>query len=343
MKEKQFFFTIIMPTYNSEKTIGKALESIRRQKFDQRKIEILVIDGGSTDGTLEIAKKYHVVILENPERVPEAAKRIGYQQAKGKWIIKQDSDEVYTKSTQLAKRKRFIDSHPDVYCLLTDKLYPGKNCGICCAYLNYCGDPFSYIVYKLRGSVIQENKRFLYQKDTEGNIYQYKKGDQYPIGDGGCTAFHIEKFRELFGEEYSRQEYVNLSTHKLLEETGLMGCIPGDNIYHYSKADFRTYLKKIRFKIHFNLNGKDESRSANALGYTARAQENHKYSRRKWLFVLYAFSVVMPVFDSVKMTLIRRDLSFLLHCVYTYYVLGVITAEVVKKVLKRNTGNYSYG
>ncbi len=343
MKQEQIFFTIIMPTFNSEKTIGKALESIRRQKFDQSKIEILVIDGGSTDGTLEIAKKYQAVILPNPERVPEAAKRIGYEQARGKWIIKQDSDEVYMKSNQLAKRKKFIDSHPDVYCILTDKLYPGKNCGLCCAYLNYCGDPFSYIVYKLRGSVIQENKKFLFREDTEGNIYQYQNGDRYPIGDGGCTAFDIEKFRELFGEDYSRQEYVNLSTHKLLEETGLMGCIPGDNIYHYSRAGLGTYLKKLRFKIHFNLNGKEESGSANALGYAARAQENPKYSRRKWLFVLYAFSLVLPVFDSIKMALLRRDLSFLLHFVYTYYVLGVIAVEIIRKVLKRNMDNYSYG
>lgn len=77
MMEKEIFFTIVMPTYNSERTIEKALKSIRDQKFDQNQIEILVIDGGSTDRTIEIAERFGAVIIPNEERVPEAAKRLG--------------------------------------------------------------------------------------------------------------------------------------------------------------------------------------------------------------------------------------------------------------------------
>lgn len=335
--ENKVFFSVVMPTYNSEKTIEKALTSIRNQKFDQDAIEILVIDGGSTDATLDIAKKYGAKILINKERVPEAAKRIGYQQAKGKWIIKQDSDEVYINNMQLTKKKMFIDNNPDVYCLLSDRLLPGKECGISCAYLNYCGDPFSYIVYELRGSIIRENKKFLYKQDQYGNVYKYKKGDRYPIGDGGCTAFNIEKFRELFGDQYDSQEYVNLSTQKLLEETAYCGCIAGDSIYHYSKADFKSYLRKVRFKIHFNLSG------TNTLGYAAKAESDKRYSRRKWLFVLYACSVVLPIIDSIKMAISQHNTSFLLHVFYTYYVLYITIVEMMWKILKKDKDNYSYG
>lgn len=295
MMEKEIFFTIVMPAYNSERTIEKALKSIRDQKFDQNQIEILVIDGGSTDRTIEIAKRFGAVIVPNEERVPEAAKRLGYWYAKGTWIIKQDSDEVYVTDTQLMRKKRFIEKNPDVYCLLSDKLLAGKKCGISCAYLNYCGDPFSYIVYNLRGSVVSQNRQYLIRRSKYGNVYQYQKGDPYPIGDGGCTAFHIKKFREWFGDLYDSQEYVNLSTQKIIDKTGLLGCIPEDNIYHYSKADFKTYLRKVRFKIHFNLNG------TNALGYAAKAESGKYYSRRKWLFVLYAVSVLFPVLDSFRM------------------------------------------
>lgn len=336
-KMEDIFFSIIMPTYNSEKTIGKALASIRNQKFDQKMLEILVIDGGSEDNTLDIAAQYGATILFNEERVPEAAKQLGFRNAKGKWVIKQDSDEVYINNMQLARKKEFIDHNPNIYCLLSDRLLPGKRCGISCAYVNYCGDPFSYIVYRLRGSIVRENKKYFRQKDTYGNIYQYKKGDSYPIGDGGCTALNIEKFREMFGEKYDSQEYVNLSTQKLLEKTGFMGCIPGDNIYHYSKSDFFSYLRKVRFKIHFNLNG------TNALGYAAKAESNNRYSRRKWLFVLYAMSVVLPIIDSVRMAVSQHDPTFLLHFVYTYYVLVITGVEVVLKIWKKDGGNYSYG
>ena len=162
--EKEIFFSIVMPAYNSERTIGKALKSIRDQKFDQNAIEILVIDGGSTDRTIEIAKRYKAIVIPNEQQVPEAAKRLGYQYAKGTWIIKQDSDEVYVNDRQLMRKRRFIEKNPDVYCLLSDKLLAGKKCGISCAYLNYCGDPFSYIVYNLRGSVVAQNRQYLIHK-----------------------------------------------------------------------------------------------------------------------------------------------------------------------------------
>lgn len=335
--EQDIFFSIVMPAYNSERTIGKALASIRDQIFDQKKIEILVIDGGSDDGTVDIAKKYDAKIIYNEERVPEAAKRLGYAHAHGEWVIKQDSDEVYTDKRQLARRKEFIDNNPHVYCLLTDRLLPGKKCGISCAYLNYCGDPFSFIVYDIRGSVVLENKKYLYRKDAYGNVYKYEKGDRYPIGDGGCTTFNIAKFRELYGEDYLSQEYVNLTTQKLIEKTNFAGCIPDDNIYHYSKADFKSYLRKLRFKIHFNLNG------TNKLGFAAKAENDKKYKLKKWVFVVYALSIVFPAIDSIKMAVREHNLSFLLHFVYTYYVLVITLQEMILKILNIKNDKYIYG
>lgn len=187
--EKGIFFSIVMPAYNSEQTIGKALQSVRKQKFDQNRIEILVIDGGSDDRTTEIARRYGAKVIFNKERVPEAAKRIGFQIAKGKWIIKQDSDEVFINDTQLAAKKDFIDHNPNVYCLLTDRLLSGKGCGIACAYLNRYGDPFSYIVYQIKGFIAEENRKYLYQRTKYGNVYKYSQGDRYLIGDGMTTIY----------------------------------------------------------------------------------------------------------------------------------------------------------
>ena len=70
------FFSMIMPTYNSELTIEMALKSIRMQDLPEEQIEILVIDGGSQDRTREIAAKYKANILDNNKKFPEYAKRI---------------------------------------------------------------------------------------------------------------------------------------------------------------------------------------------------------------------------------------------------------------------------
>ncbi|MGN0684526.1 MAG: glycosyltransferase family 2 protein, partial [Gemmiger sp.] len=68
--------TVVMPAYNAQATIETALKSIRMQTVADQ-IEILVIDGGSTDATREIALRYGAAVLDNPRRLPEPAKQIG--------------------------------------------------------------------------------------------------------------------------------------------------------------------------------------------------------------------------------------------------------------------------
>ncbi len=48
--------SVIIPTYNSSRTLEKCLESIKNQTY--KNVEIIVVDNNSTDNTKEIAKKY---------------------------------------------------------------------------------------------------------------------------------------------------------------------------------------------------------------------------------------------------------------------------------------------
>ena len=112
--------SVIMPAYNAERTIELALRSIRMQTIADQ-IEILVIDGGSTDATREIARQYGAVILENPHRLPEPAKLIGIQRAKGRYVVKQDTDEELIDPRQLERRIEFFSRHPQVRCIVCDE------------------------------------------------------------------------------------------------------------------------------------------------------------------------------------------------------------------------------
>ena len=59
MSKVKPYFSIITVCYNSEKTIERTISSLRNQTF--RNFEYIIIDGGSTDSTLEIIKKNHDV------------------------------------------------------------------------------------------------------------------------------------------------------------------------------------------------------------------------------------------------------------------------------------------
>ena len=52
-------FSIIVPSYNSEKYVGELLNSLQNQKYDKKDFEVLLIDDCSTDNTLEVVASYN--------------------------------------------------------------------------------------------------------------------------------------------------------------------------------------------------------------------------------------------------------------------------------------------
>lgn len=84
-----------MPTWNAEQFLSEAVDSILCQTFSD--IELIVIDGGSKDRTLEILSRYRdarlrVVAAPGPGIVP--ALNFGIQQARAPWIARQDADDI---------------------------------------------------------------------------------------------------------------------------------------------------------------------------------------------------------------------------------------------------------
>ena len=89
--------SIIIPTLNEEETIGKLLSSIpsdelRNMGYD---IECLVVDGGSTDNTVQVAKKHGARVIIVRRRGYGLAYLIGFRYARGDIIITGDADGTY--------------------------------------------------------------------------------------------------------------------------------------------------------------------------------------------------------------------------------------------------------
>lgn len=86
------FLSFILPTYNEEENIEACLRSIFSQNYPKDRFEVLVIDGGSTDKTLQIAGQYPVIIRYNKKRVTSNAKRMGVLVASGEFVVLLDAD-----------------------------------------------------------------------------------------------------------------------------------------------------------------------------------------------------------------------------------------------------------
>lgn len=85
--------SVIIPCFNAEKYIDKCILSVLEQDYEN--IEIIIIDDGSTDGSLEIIKKYNNVnILTQSNSGACVARNAGLKISRGKYVKFLDSDDV---------------------------------------------------------------------------------------------------------------------------------------------------------------------------------------------------------------------------------------------------------
>jgi glycosyltransferase involved in cell wall biosynthesis len=119
-------FSVIIPAYNRAGLIGQTLDSLLvQQDIAREDLEIIVVDDGSTDGTLDIVAGYgdRVRILRQANRGPGAARNAGLRVAAGEYAAFLDSDDVWfpwtarTYASIIARNERpaFIAGRPLVF------------------------------------------------------------------------------------------------------------------------------------------------------------------------------------------------------------------------------------
>ena len=336
---KQPFFSIVIATYNSEKTIEYTLQSIFSQSVDKSEVEILVVDGGSTDKTLSIAKNYNVLIFDNPKKLPEYAKAIGMRNANGHYIIRMDSDEEFSHISQLQEKMDFLKKHPDLKMLIPNQIISGRKniCGISADYMNILGDPFSYFVYRTKIDKCETYKKNIIFNDGKYNIMRFKNEDIYPLADSATSLLSLDFIRLKYPEEYDSVEFTCGAYDRVIQDTELWGCIKGDNIKHNCSSSFRVYLSKLRFRVINNLFHKEES------GFSSKEKMNNCLTGRKLLFCLYAVLFPLPILDSFRLAIVYRNSTFLLHFIYLYYVCFQIGKGIILKIFGKEIINSSYG
>ncbi len=85
------FVSIVLPCLNEEASLARCIDSLLANDYPSGRWELLIVDGGSSDGTREIAERYahsypHVRMLDNPKRTFAAGINIGLRHARGEFI-----------------------------------------------------------------------------------------------------------------------------------------------------------------------------------------------------------------------------------------------------------------
>jgi peptidoglycan-N-acetylglucosamine deacetylase len=86
--------SVVVPAFNEEKLIKESLESLKKQDF-QGEYEIIVVDNGSRDNTLQIARNMGIKVVSCPEKGVAFARQCGAEAACGEIIVQADADTIY--------------------------------------------------------------------------------------------------------------------------------------------------------------------------------------------------------------------------------------------------------
>lgn len=124
--KKMVKVSIIIPVYNGERYVSEAIDSVLNQTY--KDFEIIVIDDGSKDDTLNILMRYVEKIKWKTQENKGQASAInkGIKMAKGKYIAYLDADDVCLPE-RFENQVKYLDEHPDVGLVYADFYQTDEN------------------------------------------------------------------------------------------------------------------------------------------------------------------------------------------------------------------------
>jgi len=325
-QESRPWMTVLIATYNSARFLPQIAEMLSSQtKPDgEGDLEILAVDGGSTDGTRQIAQSLGFRVIENPRGDAIAAKHLGLRHATSRLVCVLDHDEVLLREDSLALRFEAFRRIPELRAVISAGYRFEEMDSAVNMYASEFGDPFSMVTYRCPNNEkfrLEVFKKRLQKTFSDEELFVFRAGSENrPIlceMAAGSGTVDIDFFRESHPEIFTD---VNVFPHAyyLLGDYDLIGMLAGDAIHHESAEQWSVVRAKISWRVNNAVNATKISGS----GFSGRAHtELYSPLRHALRFAAYAVLVLPPLFDSIRLAVGRRRLGYLMHFPLTYFVL----------------------
>lgn len=283
MNDFEYKVSVIVPVYNVEEFLAACLDSLMCQTIDKKNLEVLLINDGSTDKSLEICLSYASIypcikVFTKENEGVAATRNFGIQKARGKFIFYLDGDDELTPNTIEKVSEYFEDVYDDVD-LVTYKIVPYKKkvaqpLHFRYRYLDKTGiydlQQFPYAIQSTMNIVVKNNKQIFFdeslkqgedQKYITENLlqklkigycnlgeYKYIKHDSSAVSMQAYSYFLFEQRMRLWEDLFGRyQDEVPTYIQSLLMSNYLWE-LSSDCIfpYHYDKEDYIHAIGRIK-------------------------------------------------------------------------------------------------
>jgi len=113
--------SVVIPTYNAERYVAEALESVLAQSYGN--VEIIVVDDGSSDGTCSVVEGFgsDVRLFRQPNQGPSAARNLGIAKARGDYVAFLDADDLWMPE-KLELQLGCMEQHSGAALIFSDKV-----------------------------------------------------------------------------------------------------------------------------------------------------------------------------------------------------------------------------
>lgn len=316
--------SIIIPTLNAAKVLETCLKSIKKQTF--KDYEIIVVDGGSTDKTHKIAKKFKCKIIHNPLKTAEAAKALGLKMASGKYIALIDSDNIlpsiYWLSKMLLPFKdlSIIGSEPISFTYRKNAGYIERYSALIgandpFAYVNGNYDRYSYLSNKWTGLKLntEDRKSYFKLKIVDCRFLP-------TIGANG-TIFNKDFLNKFFKGDY----LFDIDILAMAPKPFYFAKVKVGIIHTYCEASISKFIKK------------QNRRLTDFYIYKNHRQYQWQNSNLPIKYTLYSLLIIPSLFDSLRGFIKKSDLAWFFHplaCLLTWWIYFIVTIKYRLNLLK---------
>lgn len=323
--------SILIPTLNSESVLEYCLTSIKKQKYEN--YEIIIIDNGSTDNTINIAKKYTKYIYFNTTKSAEASKAFGIKKTTGKYIVLIDSDNILPNKNWLSRMIEPLEKNINSLGSEPWEYTYRQNAGIIERYSALTGvnDPYTLVAKNYdRKSYLNDNWTGLNIKINDFNNYQ--EATFYPnnliptIGANG-TILRTSVIKKYFTGKYffdiDLLELIQNKTKKPIIFTKVKISI----IHSFCESSIIKFIKK-------------QNRRATDL-YIFKNLRKYSLTKSNTLqslkFILYVILIIPMLIDTIRGYIKKPDFAWFIHpilCIITLTIYSINTIKYKLGILK---------
>ncbi len=329
IKHKLLSISVVIATFNSARTIKQSLESVRNQNYPQELIEIVISDGGSTDKTLTIVKKYNVRIVNVPNELQNAEynKGLGVNAAKNDILLLLDSDNILPHKEWIKKMVIPFIENKEVVGVEPLRFHYDPKMTLLDRYFSLLGgnDPVAYYLNKDSHLSWAFDTYNLYGQYKDMGAYYLVKfaPDKVPALGGNGAAMRRKLLLKEASADPDNFFHIDVNVDLVRKGFNTYGIFK-DSIIHLSNNSVIRFLKRRRYyieKYHF-----EDMRKRRFSVYEA-PKDNFNLVK----YCVYSATFVKPLYDSVRGYSKIHDVAWFLHPLMCFAMLVIYGTATIRQ------------